>query len=491
MKDLDEEARIIQEITRKDNGTDPFSAAVRATRMPMLITDPRQPDNPIVFANNAFSKLTGFSRQDIIGRNCRFLQGPETSQGDVSKLRDAIAQRVPIEIELLNYRKDGETFWNRLLVSPVFDAEGALSYFFASQFDVTLERERLVRLERDRKNLETEVNRRDAELYVTEQRLRYALTAARMGSWTLDLATERMVASDGCKENFGRPLSEPFTYEDLKAAVHPADRVKRDAAIAEAIANDTPLDIEYRLRSPMGEERWVQIRGQAAYRADGTPLSMSGVSQDITDRKRAEEHRTLLSNELNHRVKNSLAMVQAVVTQTMRRSSTLEEAKTTIEARIQAMAVAIDLLVSDNWEGASIRGLLGRTLAPFKDRDATQFDLAGPDVPLSPRVAAAFALGIHELATNASKYGSLSTVGGTVKVQWELADISTGRELRFRWEEHGGPPVQEPERRGFGSLLIERVLAHEVGGAAKTEYRKDGVVFSAVAPLDDEDADNL
>ena len=106
---------------------DPFAAAVRATRMPMVITDPSQPDNPIVFMNDAFTKLTGYSREEVMGRNCRFLQGPATNSDDVTRVRNAIARREPIEIDLLNYRKDGSNFWNRLLISPVFDETGTLT----------------------------------------------------------------------------------------------------------------------------------------------------------------------------------------------------------------------------------------------------------------------------------------------------------------------------------------------------------------------------
>ena len=224
----------------------------------MLITDPSKPDNPIVFVNAAFSKLTGFDHDEILGRNCRFLQGPLTDRDEVGRLREAIMARDPIELELLNYRKDGTTFWNRLLVSPVFSDDGELTYYFASQFDVTFERERLTRLESDRNDLQSAVARREAELIESEERLRFALKAGRMGSWSLDLQTLQMIASEGCKETYGRPLSEPFTYDEARAAVHPDDRARRDEAMEEAIADGSLLDVEYRLRTPAGEERWVR-----------------------------------------------------------------------------------------------------------------------------------------------------------------------------------------------------------------------------------------
>jgi PAS domain S-box-containing protein len=480
---LEEEARIIHEMNRADNGTDPFSSAVRATRMPMLITDPRQDDNPIVFANVAFSKLTGFEHHEIVGRNCRFLQGPLTDRAEVARLRDAIERCKPIELELLNYRKDGSTFWNRLLVSPVFDDDGALTYFFASQFDVTLERERLVRLEQDRETLEEKVARREVELLVSAAKLSFALNAGRLGSWTLSLDTGVLEASDGCKENFGRPADQPFSYEDLQEAVHPDDRQMRDDAVAAAVRDSTPLDIEYRIKTPQGEERWVQVRGQANYRADGTPLTIVGVSQDVTERRRADEHRQLLANELSHRVKNSLAMMQAVVWQTMRTASTMEEARKTIDERIQAMAAANDLLVNDQWESTSIRPLIERTLAPFGFHDTGQFELTGSDVRLSPNTAVALALAIHELATNAVKYGALCTEAGIVRIKWEERDGWRPRQLHISWAEEGGPPVTPPAKTGFGTKLIKRGLAQESGAEVTLDFQSTGLIFTAVIPL--------
>ncbi|MBE7200085.1 MAG: PAS domain-containing protein [Parafilimonas terrae] len=116
---------------------DPFAAAVRATRMPMIVTDPSQYDNPIVFANNAFLKLTGYTRFEVLGRNCRFLQGPETNPAAIDRIRDAVRQQVDIRVDLLNYRKDGSTFHNALYVGPVRNADGKVVYFFASQLDVS------------------------------------------------------------------------------------------------------------------------------------------------------------------------------------------------------------------------------------------------------------------------------------------------------------------------------------------------------------------
>lgn len=487
MRDEHEQTRIEHEIVREDRGTDPFAAAVRATRMPMLMTDPNQADNPIVFANAAFSKLTGFSHDEIVGRNCRFLQGPETDRSEIARLRDAIAAREPIELELLNYSKDGKSFWNRLLVSPVFDEDGAVTYFFASQFDVTLERERLVRLQRDRDDLEVEIGQRTTELVQAESHLQLALQAAHLGSWSLDLTTEQMSASDACKENFGRLFSEPFTYEDIKAAVHPDDCARRDEALRNALENAGAYRAEYRIHTPAGEERWLSVQGQVFDRGNGTPLLLIGVSQNITDRKRAEEHRTMLANELSHRIKNMLATLQAIVSQTLRNAGSLEEADETLSGRIQSMDAANDLLVNERWESAAMHDLIDRALAPFRSNGDDRFRVEGPALRIPPRIAVGLALALHELATNAAKYGALSTSDGHVDLSWKVVDGWKPDRLHVCWEEVGGPPVVAPTRVGFGSKLIKRVLANEINGTVELDYRPSGVVFTAVAPLPEPD----
>ncbi|WP_027172096.1 PAS domain S-box protein [Methylobacterium sp. 10] len=483
MSDHTEDQRIDAEIARPEPGSDPFAGAVRATRMPMLITDPRQPDNPIVFVNNAFSKLTGYERHEILGRNCRFLQGPETNQADVARVREAIERRVPIELDLRNHRKDGTLFWNRLLVSPVFDEDGELTYFFASQFDVTLEKERLVRLQQDRDALEAEASQRSQDLIQSEERLRFTLKAGRLGSWAVDLRTMRLIASEGFKENFGRSPNDPFTYEETLAAIHPDDRERKLSARDAAIASRSDYDIEVRVVTPPGEIRWLQLRGQASYRADGTPLSIAGISLDITDRKRAEEHRDLLAGELNHRIQNTLATVQSISRQTLRGASSLEEAQVAMEARLKSLSAATTMLARGSGDWATLTEVVISALHAFGVEQDHRFKIGGPILRVAPRVALAFALAIHELATNSVKYGSLSKDEGRVIVSWDVSETSSPARLWFQWQEIGGPRVSRPKRTGFGSRIIERALAQEIGGTAEIDYRSRGVVFTAEAAL--------
>jgi PAS domain S-box-containing protein len=224
------------------SGTDPFAAAVRATRMPMVISDPRQPDNPIVFANDSFCRLSGYAREEILGRNCRFLQGESTDPAAVARIRAAVMSEQAIEIDIRNYRKNGTTFWNRLLMAPVHDSAGRLAYFFASQVDVTLELDRLEGLETHNAALLAELSDRLRSQAESEARLQMATQAGRMGIWELDLATLDLIATPICRESFGRDPAAPFTYEDMKAAIHPADRPRFEADIAAAIASGAEYD---------------------------------------------------------------------------------------------------------------------------------------------------------------------------------------------------------------------------------------------------------
>ncbi len=472
MTNTNEERRIEFEIQREGRGgTDPFAAAVRATRMPMLITDPRQPDNPIVFVNDAFARLTGYSREETLGRNCRFLQGAGTNAQDVTRMREAIARRVPIELDLLNYRKDGTTFWNRLLVSPVFN-EGELSFYFASQFDITPERERLVRVAQDRDALEGEVSRRVSDLTASEDRLRFTLAAGRLGAWTLDLSEQRLVASGPCKANFGREASDTFTYQDLLAAIVLEDIEHWRHAFQQALAGSGDLEVDYRIRTPSGELRWIEVRAQTRFYADGKPISMAGVSQDITARKQAENHRDLLTKEMSHRVKNTLATVQSIVGQSLRSADVSPDVASTITQRLQALAGAHDVLTDRGWAQARLADIVASATAPFDSGGSTRIHAGGDEVEVSSRAATAIALAMHELATNAVKYGALSSDTGDVTINWTI----DGGKFELVWTESGGPPVASPTRRGFGSRMIERVLSASIEGNAEIDYRAAGIV---------------
>ncbi|MBB3951317.1 PAS domain S-box protein [Aureimonas jatrophae] len=458
---------------------DPFAAAVRATRMPMVITDPRQADNPIVFANRAFMKLTGYERDEIVGRNCRFLQCMETNRDDVGRIRDAITRREPIEIEILNAKRSGETFWNRVYISPVFDA-GEVMFFFASQLDVTQQRRTLQILENERATLEREVDRRLEEQRQNEERLRFALRAGRLGAWTLDLPSGRLTVSEEARRIFGVAADAPFDGASFRDALVPADRTDWDDALERSTARGGDLDIVLSLRHPDGRRRWIEVRGQPSHRADGEVLGFAGVLQDVTERVRAERHGKLMTKELNHRVKNTLATVISIVGQTLRATEDRDEALGLVNSRILALSNVHNVLTDENWEGVALSQVVEVTTKAFGGGPRNRVSMSGPPVRLRPRSALAIALALHELATNAAKYGALSPAGGSVAVAWHIVDDET---LHLTWRESSNEPVTPPTRRGFGLRLIERALVAETEGSAHLEWPAEGLVFEMTAPL--------
>ncbi|KKW90809.1 histidine kinase [Sphingobium chungbukense] len=289
-----DDERIENGLSGLDPFTDPFVAAVHATRMPMIITNPRLADNPIVFANDAFCRLTGYGRAEILGRNCRFLQGEATDPETRRLLHEAVEHAHPVEVDIRNYRKNGEPFWNRLLMAPVFDADKKLSYFFASQVDVTLERERLSGLERDNATLMAEVSARLRSQDERERELALALRAGGFGTWSFELQSRTLTASAECKRLFGREPEQPFTFEDRIAAVHREDRRRAIDNMIEAGTGGREHQEEYRIIWPDGSTRWISSRGQPFFDVDGRPIRVAGVSMDITSAKRAELKRQAL-----------------------------------------------------------------------------------------------------------------------------------------------------------------------------------------------------
>ena len=295
-------ARIHAAINGQDDGTDPFVAAVRAARMPMVIADPHAPDNPVVFANDAFCRLTGYDRAEIIGRNCRFLQGPETDRATVARIAASVRAGQPLEIDIRNHRKDGTPFWNRLFMAPVSDATGHVTYLVASQTDVTLERERLAGLETHNAALLAELSDRLRRQEESEARLLVATRAGRMGIWELDVQRFALTASRTCRENFAADPDAPFGWPEMREAIHPDGRDAAETAMRRSIATGAECQIELRLAPRAGAARWVEIRGQIERGTDGAPLHLAGISLDVSARKQGEQRIRALG-ELDHRLR--------------------------------------------------------------------------------------------------------------------------------------------------------------------------------------------
>jgi PAS domain S-box-containing protein len=203
---------------------------------------------------------------------------------------------------------------------------------------------------------------------------------------------------------------------------------------------------------------------------------------NITDRKRAEEQHGLLVRELHHRVKNTLAMVQAITGSTARATDNIEDFKTALFGRIQSLAKT-HLLLSDEEHAVSFAHVLRSELDAFDDGSGARIVLSGPDVPLSAQLAVSLGMAIHELTANAAKFGALSVYGGKVDVSWNVTIEATRRILRFDWVESGGPPVAQPKRHGFGSRLLAHVLPVQVQARSRVDFAPNGVLVHCELPL--------
>ena len=255
-------------------------------------------------------------------------------------------------------------------------------------------------------------------------------------------------------------------------AIHPQDREASAAAWSRSVAEGVPYDIEHRVRMQDGGYRWARSRAWPRRRDDdGTICLWYGSTEDIHERKVAEEHQRLLINELNHRVKNSLATVQAIAFQTLKGDISIAEGRSRFESRLMALSRAHNLLTEQNWGRAALERVV-RDATEHLSGEQARFDVEGEPVWLTARAALALALALHELGTNAAKYGALSVEGGRVAIAWRReAGV-----LRLDWKESGGPALAgAPERRGFGSRLIEQGLGPELEGRAELIFEPDGL----------------
>jgi two-component sensor histidine kinase len=237
------------------------------------------------------------------------------------------------------------------------------------------------------------------------------------------------------------------------------------------------------------DERWHVRKDGSRFWATGelTPLQDDSgavvgyvkVLRDRTEQRRAQEHQRLLINELNHRVKNTLATVQSIASQTLRNASSPDDAREALENRLLALSRAHDVLTRENWEGASLHEIVAQAVAPYSSRGEDRLHLTGEAIRLQPRMALAVAMALQELATNAVKYGALSNATGEVRIAWTDGEDR----LHLIWRETGGPPVKPPSRRGFGTRLIERSLASDLNGEVRIRFEPTGLVCTVDAPL--------
>lgn len=270
----------------------------------------------------------------------------------------------------------------------------------------------------------------------------------------------------------------------INSVVHPDDRAPLAKALADAIdpKRTGPLRHTYRIiHAQTGQEHWLTVVGRSQF-VNGECVRFMGVFEDVTLEKVAENHRRLLTNELNHRVKNSLTVVASIVDQSLRQATDPRAARQEITGRIQALGQAHDILTANSWEGAPIPKVVDDVLGGLSAAKG-RIEISGGPVILGPAPALQLALALHELATNAIKYGALSNDTGRVRLTWTLEGVGAAATLVMIWEERGGPTVRPPMRQGFGSRLLQRATAGAFNGDVEMEYLPKGIRWRLWAPL--------
>jgi PAS domain S-box-containing protein len=350
---------------------------------------------------------------------------------------------------------------------------------FADLFQKTRQ---LAELNRD---LEQRVAERTAELEAStlellqsEQRRSLALAAAQMGSWNYDVVGARWSWDEGQARIFGIDLpAAEFTLVRLKPLVHPEDYQPLADLIATMTPNSATRQAELRVLRPDGNERACFVVAAATFDPDGRLTQISGVTLDITDRKLNEQRQELLAREVDHRARNALAVVQSIVRLT--KAEDIATYTRAVEGRVQALAHVHDLLSQARWQGADIGRLIVEEMAPYTAGDTTRVTMTGSSILVDASRAQTISLALHELATNAAKYGALSEQGGKVAIAWAVENGA----LNIGWREAGGPPVSPPVRSGFGSKIINASVASQRGGRAAFDWRPEGLCCNLIIPL--------
>lgn len=323
----------------------------------------------------------------------------------------------------------------------------------------------------------------EASLRESEARLQLAYEVADIGAWDLDLTRRQSVWSKRLYELLGIDAGQPASDHLFLSHVHPDDQTWMRERYDSAIAQRTVFDEVFRIIRSDGEVRHVVGKGRVVEQADGEPTRMIGVNYDITDLIQAHEQKHLLMREVHHRFKNTLSMVQAVARQTMQ--SQPEDFLARFTARIQGLSSAQDMLVHNMWTGVDVLPLVHSQLAHMKDAIGRRIRLSGPAIRLKSDAAQALGMAIHELATNAGKYGALSGETGDVSIEWRLeGDPAGGRQFVISWVERGGPPVSKPERLGFGSVVIDRMASAAMNAQVDVDYRPEGLSWELHCPDD-------
>jgi PAS domain S-box-containing protein len=373
---------------------------------------------------------------------------------------EAAATLQPFDIEVAMRRPDGEVRWHRLASLQRRQTDGTV-FWDGLQVDVTDRREMAAALLEQRRRLEV------------------AVETTGLGFWEWDVAAGTLRWSVRNKALFGLEPDAHVSLERYLELVHPEDvEAVQDAFRSAFNGAGGDYAVDHRIVTPAAEVRWIQAHGRVATDETGEARLVVGTSLDITARKASEERRALLLGELAHRAKNGIAVLMAIVSQTARTAETVEAFEEQIMARLQAMAASQDLVTASGGGPVVLADVIGKALAPFGNA-RLDIDPSLDAITIRGDLAAGMGLLLHEMATNAVKYGALSNARGRVSVL--AADASAEGRGAFTWREAGGPPVQTTNKPGFGTRLLQQVLRPQ-GGEVQFEFAAEGFHARAEFP---------
>lgn len=377
------------------------------------------------------------------------------------------------DVERIVERPDGSSLIVSVNIDPLRDAKGNVVGAVNCFLDIT-----------ERKRMDNALER--SRLQALEQEQRFAATYEHAAIGISEIAPDgrflRVNEAICAITGFSR---EHLLANTLFTHTHPDDADPDRQAFRKQVAGELDFySIEKRFIRRDGRVIWISVRSSPVRDANDRLLYVVRVVQDITERKAAEQRQRLLMDELNHRVKNTLATVQSLATQTARGATTPAAFRERFEGRLIALSKAHDQLTIHHWESADLRELLSGSLAPYAGSTPDRVVLRGEDIVLRPRAVLTLAMAVHELTTNAAKYGALSVPSGRVEVQWRPVRAENGVFcLHIEWIEHGGPNVVEPEQHGFGTKLIEGSIAVELAGETRLVFQPQGLRCAITIPM--------
>ncbi len=412
-------------------------------------------EGKILHINRRFCEIVGYEEDELLGKNIADITYADDMPEQTRLFNRLAATGESFDMEKRYVRKDGSLVWVNNTVSALRDDEGRIHQVAVISVDVT-----------ERKQAQE-----------AERRLASIIASSNDAILGIDLAMNITSWNGGAERLYGYKAGEVLGQSVLMLV--PEDRTDEEPALLEQIRAGSPVDAyETKRRRKDGRLVDVLLSVSPIYDSAGRIVGASKIAHDISAKKEAERLQAVLIGELHHRVKNVFATVIAIARQTLAKATDTQDAVAAYEARLSAMAHAHDLLAEGDWQSADLTAVVEQAVAPYPPE---RFEVSGPSVLLPQKAVATLSLALHELGTNAAKYGALSVPTGRVSIIWTY-DPKTAA-LSLRWQEKGGPTVAQPTRKGFGSRLVERLLAAELNGTSAIVYDAAGVVCEIKAVL--------